>query len=234
MLLFLVSVVGTMWFLVPGRVTLQILAVFVLCSLVSGVLVKDKESGKEICFSRKWFMDIVASQALTAACLAAAIKELAQVLGKQAAAHTSVVIDSFFLEGVCGAAAALMYVATSDGSVFASFKLLFLFFEGAVAALVSVAVVVTAAAFLLLCAATVAADAFGTVVVREFAYGLTDGGCMQMSVTVASSSFAGVLTLLGFFVFLVFVCLYFAGRQPASEGSQQQAAAAGRGGSLCL
>ena len=72
-LLFLVSVMGTMWFLVPGRVTLQILAVFVLCSLVSGGLVKDKESGKGICFSRKWFVDTVASQALTAACLAATI-----------------------------------------------------------------------------------------------------------------------------------------------------------------
>ena len=70
--------------------------------------------------------------------------------------------------------------------------------EGAVAALVSVAVVVTAAAFMLLCAATAAAGAFGTVVVREFAYGLTDGGCTQMSVTVASSAFAGVFTSLCF------------------------------------
>ena len=129
MLLFLVSVMGTIWFLVPGRVTLQILAVFVLCSLVSGGLVKDKESGKGICFSRKWFMDIVASPALTAACLAAAVKEMAQVLGKQAAVCTSAVIDSsvaaasagawivfLFLEGANCAAAALMNVATSGAS----------------------------------------------------------------------------------------------------------------------
>ena len=40
-----------------------------------GGLVKDKESGKGICFSRKWFMDIVVSQALIAACLAAAEDE---------------------------------------------------------------------------------------------------------------------------------------------------------------
>ena len=96
----------------------------------------------------------------------------------------------------------------------------------------SVTVVVTAAAFMLLCASTAAVGAFGTVVVREFAYGLTDGGCTQMSVTVASSAFAGVFTLVGFFVFLVFVYMHFAGMQPAFEGSQQQAAAAG--GSLCL
>ena len=84
--LFLVSVVGMGWFLVPGCATLRILAMFVHCSLVSGGLVKDKDSGKGICFSKKMFVETVASQALTVACLAAAILELTQVLGRQAAA----------------------------------------------------------------------------------------------------------------------------------------------------
>ena len=120
-LLFLVSVVGTMWFLVPGCVTLRILAVFVLCSLVSGGLVKYKESGKGICFSWKWFVDTVASQALTAACLAAAILELAasvsilfsKFLYCAAAALTKSIAlvflycDSFSGYGIRGAAASV-------------------------------------------------------------------------------------------------------------------------------
>ena len=39
--------------------------------------------------------------------------------------------------------------------------------------------------------------------------------------------FAGVFTLVGSFVFIDLVYIHFAGRQPALEGSQQQAAAAG-------
>ena len=98
--------------------------------------------------------------------------------GIQAAVSCAAAATVFMLVSagaiVGAAAAALMNVPTSGGSVTASFKLLILFFEGVVAALVSVTVVVTAAASMLLCAATAAAGAFGTVVVREFAYGWID------------------------------------------------------------
>ena len=106
MLLFLVSVVGMIWFLVPGCATLRILAMFVHCSLVSGGLVKDKDSGKGICFSKKMFVETVASQALTVACLAAAILELTQVLGRQAAA-SGAYVGIFLSKFVYCAAAAL-------------------------------------------------------------------------------------------------------------------------------
>ena len=104
------------------------------------------------------------------------------IVSSAAAASAGAWFIFLFLEGVYGAAAALMNVATLGGSVTASFKLLFMFFEGSGAALVSVAVAVTAAAFMLLCAATAAAGAFGTVVAREFPCGLTDGGFTQISV----------------------------------------------------
>ena len=125
-----------------------------------------------------------------------------------------------FLEGVYGAAAALMNVATLGGSVTASFMLLSMFFEGSGAAMVRESVAVTAAAFMLLCAATAAAGTFGTVVVCALPNELTDGGFTKMSVFVALTVFAGVFTSVGFY-------FHFAGWQPAFEVSQQQAAAAG-------
>ena len=91
-----------------------------------------------------------------------------------AAASAGACFISLSLEGANRAAAALMTVATLGGSVTASFKLLFMFFEGSGAALVSV----SAAAFRLLCAATAVAvaGAFGTVVVGALPYDLADGG----------------------------------------------------------
>ena len=77
---------------------------------------------------------------------------------------------------------------------------------------------VSAAAFLLLCAAT--AGAFGTVVVVHSSFELADGGFTRMSVFVTLIVSAGVFTLVDFY-------FHFAGRQPAFEGPQQQAAAAG-------
>ena len=82
---------------------------------------------------------------------------------------------------------------------------------------------VSAAAFLLLCAAT--AGAFGTVVVVHSPFELADGGFTRMSVFVTLILSAGVFTLVDFY-------FHFAGLQPAFEEPQQQAAAAGR--SLCL
>ena len=82
---------------------------------------------------------------------------------------------------------------------------------------------VSAAAFLLLCAAT--AGAFGTVVVVHFPFELADGGFTRMSVFVTLIVSASVFTLVDFY-------FHFAGLQPAFEEPQQQAAAAG--GSLCL
>ena len=77
---------------------------------------------------------------------------------------------------------------------------------------------VSAAAFILLCAAT--AGAFGTVVVVHSSFDLADGGFTRMSVFVTLIVSAGVFTLVDFY-------FHFAGLQPAFEGPQQQAAAAG-------
>ena len=77
---------------------------------------------------------------------------------------------------------------------------------------------VSAAAFLLLCAAT--AGAFGIVVVVHFFFELADGGFTRMSVFVTLIVSAGVFTLVDFY-------FHFAGLQPAFEEAQQQAAAAG-------
>ena len=135
-----------------------------------------------------------------------------------AAASAGACFISLFLEGAYRAAAALMTVATLGGSVTASFKLLSMFFEGSGAALVSV----SAAAFRLLCAATAVAvaGAFGTVVVGALPYDLADGGFTEISVFVTLIVSAGVFTLVDFY-------FHFAGRQPAFEEAQQQAAAAG-------
>ena len=84
---------------------------------------------------------------------------------------------------------------------------------------------VSAAAFMLLCAAT--AGAFGTVVVVHSPFELADGGFTRMSVFATLIVSAGVFTLL-----LVDFYFHFAGLQPAFEELQQQAAAAGV--SLCL
>ena len=56
---------------------------------------------------------------------------------------------------------------------------------------------VSAAAFLLLCAAT--AGAFGTVVVVHFPFELADGGFTRMSVFVTLMMSAGVFTLVDFY-----------------------------------
>ena len=114
---------------------------------------------------------------------------------------------------VCSAAA-----ATAGGSVTASSKLLFMYFEVPGSALASV----SAAAFMLLCAATAVAvaGAFGTVVVCALPFELADGGFTRMSVFVTLIVSAGVFTLVDFYC-------RFAGRQPAFEEPQQQAAAAG-------
>ena len=84
---------------------------------------------------------------------------------------------------------------------------------------------VSAAAFMLLCAATAiaVAGAFGTVVVCALPFELADGGFTRMCVFVTLIVSAGVFTLVDF---------YFVGLQLAFEEPQQQAAAAG--GSLCL
>ena len=117
-----------------------------------------------------------------------------------------------------GAAAALMTVATLGGSVTASSKLLPMLIEVLGAALASV----SAAAFMLLCAATAVAvaGAFGTEVVCAFPFELADGGFTRMSVSVTLIVSAGVFTLVDFY-------FHFAGLQPAFEEAQQQAAAAG-------
>ena len=98
-----------------------------------------------------------------------------------------------------------------------------MFIEILGAALVSM----SAAAFILLCAATAVAvaGAFGTQVVCALPFELADGGFMRLSVSVTLIVSAGVFTLVDFY-------FRFAGRQPAFEEAQQQAAAAG--GSLCL
>ena len=93
-------------------------------------------------------------------------------------------------------------------------KLLSLFFEVPGSALASV----SAAAFMLLCAAT--AGAFGTAVVCALPFDLADGGFMRMSVFVTLIVSADVFTLVDFY-------FHFAGLQPAFEEPQQQAAAAG-------
>ena len=142
------------------------------------------------------------------------------IVSSAAAASAGACFTFLFLEGVYGAAAALMNVATLGGSVTASFKLLSMFFVGSGAALVRESVAVTAAAFMLLCAATAAAGAFGTVVVGALPYDLADGGFTKMSVFVALTVFAGVFTLVCFY-------FHFAGLQPAIEEALQQAAAAG-------
>ena len=106
---------------------------------------------------------------------------------------------------------------SAGGSVTASSKWLPMFIEVLGAALASV----SAAAFMLLCAATAVAvaGAFGTQVV-------CDGGFMRLSVSVTLIVSAGVFALVDLY-------FHFAGLQPAFEEAQQQAAAAG-GGSLCL
>ena len=86
-----------------------------------------------------------------------------------------------------------------------------MFIEILGAALVSM----SGAAFILLCAATAVAvaGAFGTLVV-------CDGDFMRLSVSVTLIVSAGVFTVVDFY-------FRFAGRQPAFEEAQQQAAAAG-------
>ena len=135
-----------------------------------------------------------------------------------AAASAGACFISLSLEGVFRAAVALMTVTTLGGSVTASFKLPSMFFDGSGAALVSV----SAAAFMLLCAATAVAvaGAFGTVVVCALPYDLADGGFMRISVFVMMIVSTGVFTLVGFY-------FHFAGLQPAIEEALQQAAAAG-------
>ena len=90
-----------------------------------------------------------------------------------------------------------MTVATLGGSVTASSKLLFMFFEVPGSALASV----SAAAFMLLCAATAVAvaGAFGTVVVCALPFELADGGFTRMSVFVTLFVSAGVFTLVDFY-----------------------------------
>ena len=80
----------------------------------------------------------------------------------------------------------------------------------------------SAAAFMLLCAAiaVAVAGAFGTVVVCALPFELADGGFTRMSVFVTLIVSAGVFTLVDFY-------FHFAGLQPAFEEPQQQAAAAG-------
>ena len=99
-----------------------------------------------------------------------------------------------------------------------SSKLLFMFFEVLGSALASV----SAAAFMLLCAAiaVAVAGAFGTVVVCALPFELADGDFTRMSVFVTLIVSAGVFTLVDFY-------FHFAGLQPAFEEAQQQAAAAG-------
>ena len=72
---------------------------------------------------------------------------------------------------------------------------------------------------MLLCAATAAAGAFGTVVVGALPYELADGGFTKMSVFVALTVFAGVFTLVCFYV-------HFARLQPVFEEVSAAAAAA--------
>ena len=93
-----------------------------------------------------------------------------------------------------------------------------MFFEVPGSALASV----SAAAFMLLCAASAVAvaGAFGTVVVCALPFELADGGFTRMSVFVTLIVSAGVFTLVDFY-------FHFAGLQPAFEEAQQQAAAAG-------
>ena len=121
------------------------------------------------------------------------------------------------------AAAALRTVATLGGLDTAFFKLLPMFFEVPGAALASV----SAAAFMLLCAAfaVAVAVAFGTVVVCALPFELANCGFTRMSVFVTLFVSAGVFTLVDFY-------FHLAGLQPSFEEAQQQAAAAGR--SLCL
>ena len=80
----------------------------------------------------------------------------------------------------------------------------------------------SAAAFILLCAATAVAvaGAFGTEVVCALPFELADGGFTRMSVSVMLIVSAGVFTLVDFYFLL-------AGLQPAFEEAQQQAAARG-------
>ena len=59
-------------------------------SVLSEGQAMNKECAKGKCFSTKWFMNILVSQALTAACLAAAFKEMAKIFRKHAAACISV------------------------------------------------------------------------------------------------------------------------------------------------
>ena len=76
---------------------------------------------------------------------------------------------------------------------------------------------VSAAAFMLLCAATAVAvaGAFGTVVVCALPFELADGGFTRMSVFVTLIVSAGVFTLVDFY-------FHFAGLQPAFEEAQQR------------
>ena len=92
-----------------------------------------------------------------------------------------------------------------------------MFFEVLGSALASV----SAAAFMMLCAATAiaVAGAFGTVVVGALPFELANGGFTRMSVFVTLLMSAGVFTLVDFY-------LDFDGLQPAFEEAQQQAAAA--------
>ena len=80
----------------------------------------------------------------------------------------------------------------------------------------------SAAAFMLLCAATAVAvaGAFGTVVVCALPFELADCGFTRMSVFVTLIVSAGVFTLVDFY-------FHFDELQPAFEEAQQQAAAAG-------
>ena len=74
---------------------------------------------------------------------------------------------------------------------------------------------VSAAAFLLLCAAT--AGAFGIVVVVHFPFELADGGFTRMSVFVTSIVSAGVFTLVDFY-FILLGC----GQRLKSHSSKRQ------------
>ena len=96
----------------------------------------------------------------------------------------------------------------AGGSVTASSKWLPMFIEAALAG-------VSAAAFMLLCAAAAVAvaGAFGT-------QAGCDGGFMRLSVFMTLIVSAGVFTLVDFY-------FHFAGMQPAFEEPQQHAAAAG-------
>ena len=84
-------------------------------SVPSGGQAKNKDCGKRKCFFAKWFMNVLAPQALTAACLAAAFYEMAKIFRKHAAACIGAWNVFLLLEGVYGAATATVGFVTFGG-----------------------------------------------------------------------------------------------------------------------